>query len=536
MHSAVALFADQVSVDPGFRAVKDPICRFAKEIWLRQVWDGRAEGNVESEQWEQIQGFHRSHGDLLSATEIWSLVRETKGMMEEGNIGKGKKHRHGPAAVLAAALEMVGWKIVDTFLWLDRRGEEMDVRAGSPAMLQKYLARDWKTKQWEEAEQFLVGGRGANRAVVEKLFQVWDKGKVLRAGLQWITGVLPTPAWLAAKGWNLEAKCGCCGEMRDLAHEVTGCGEEGRTFGRNGMRASVRKTENMIRGLCREEGFNRKEGIDWEGDIEAWEDGIKVPWESFRFQEKEDIFSDGSSLDTKHGDLSRGAGAAVQRTENGGWRGFMVRVPEGFPKGAAVPEQLAASIALRRCGEKGGACIVTDCEAVVKVARSVLLKIHHKSMFAGMWWDLPWDLACLRKVRSHQPLEKVGMPGEISKEDWEGNNMADEWAGRGVPLITQTKKARRARNLYYKAGEEAREMVQILEKWAGPDWDTISKARQGRQGGRTEVKAVGDSGHRFAWVESMKAWACEECGRPPQNRQGKVQGEVHGRSRGLRGR
>ena len=56
-------------------------------------------------------------------------------------------------------------------------------------------------------------------------------------------------------------------------------------------------------------------------------------------------------------------------------------------------------------------------------------------------------------------------------------------------------------------------MVQILEKWAGPDWDTISKARQGRQGGRTEVKAVGDSGHRFAWVESMKAWACEECGK-----------------------
>ena len=54
----------------------------------------------------------------------------------------------------------------------------MDIRAGSPAMLQKYLARDWKTKQWEEAEPHIVGGVGANRAVVERPCQLWDKGKV----------------------------------------------------------------------------------------------------------------------------------------------------------------------------------------------------------------------------------------------------------------------------------------------------------------------------------------------------------------------
>ena len=160
----------------------------------------------------------------------------------------------------------------------------------------------------------------------------------------------------------------------------------------------------------------------------------------------------------------------------------------------------------------GGTCIVTDCEAVVKVARSVMLKIHHKSIFAGMWWDLPWDQASLRKVRSHQPIEKVGQPGEISKEDWDGNNMADEWAGQGVPSVTQAKEARRVRALYGKAGEEARELAQILEKWTGPDWDTISKARQGNKGGRLEAKGGAGNGHKFAWIESMKAWACEEQG------------------------
>ena len=147
------------------------------------------------------------------------------------------------------------------------------------------------------------------------------------------------------------------------------------------------------------------------------------------------IYSDGSSLDTKYRGLTRGAGAAVQITEEGGWRGFIIRVPYGLPKGAAVPEQLAASFALRKCADFGrdegeATCIVTDCEAVVKVARSMALKCHHKSIFAGMWWDLPWNRASFKKVGSHQPEERVESPGQIGREDGEGNNMAEE--GRGV--------------------------------------------------------------------------------------------------------
>ena len=86
-----------------------------------------------------------------------------------------------------------------------------------------------------------------------------------------------------------------------------------------------------------------------------------------------------------------------------------------------MTEQLAGSIALGKCGERttavGGTCIVTDCEAVVKVARSVRLMTHPKSVFAGMWWDLRWNQAWMRKVRSHQPEELVGLPGEISRMD-----------------------------------------------------------------------------------------------------------------------
>jgi hypothetical protein len=37
VHSALALFADAVSVDPGHRAAKDPIIRVAKEVWLRSM-------------------------------------------------------------------------------------------------------------------------------------------------------------------------------------------------------------------------------------------------------------------------------------------------------------------------------------------------------------------------------------------------------------------------------------------------------------------------------------------------------------------
>ncbi len=114
----------------------------------------------------------------------------------------------------------------------------------------------------EEAESHIVGGTGANRSVVERLLQVWGKAKVLKAGIQWLAGALTTPSWLAAKGWNIEAKCTCCRENRDLAHEITGCLPAGHTPGQEGMRASVRKTEAMIRGLCRSQDGNRKEDID----------------------------------------------------------------------------------------------------------------------------------------------------------------------------------------------------------------------------------------------------------------------------------
>ena len=74
-----------------------------------------------------------------------------------------------------------------------------------------------------------------------------------------------------------------------------------------------------------------------------------------------------------------------------------------------------------------------------------------------------------KKVRSHQPEEKVGLPGEISREDWEGNNMADEWAGMGVPSVKCAKKARGIRALYGKAGDGAKELATILERWKGPE-------------------------------------------------------------------
>ncbi len=179
-----------------------------------------------------------------------------------------------------------------------------------------------------------------------------------------------------------------------------------------------------------------------------------------------DIDSDGSALENKYRGLARGAGAEVQRTKEGGWRGYNIRVPFGLPKGAAVPEQLAASLALKKCAGRAGdggqvSCIVTDCEAVMKDAGSLPLKCHHKSLFGGLWWDLPWNRAFFKKVRSHQPEEKVGKPGEISKEDWDGNSMADEWAGRGVPSLKDGKKARGIRAIYGKAGDGAKELATI---------------------------------------------------------------------------
>ena len=165
----------------------------------------------------------------------------------------------------------------------------MDMRRTSPAMIQKTITNDWKTKQCEEAEGHIVGGIGANRSVVERLVQVWEKAKVVKVGIQWLAGVLPTPQWMSTKGWSIEARCMICGEEKDLAHEITGCLPRGQTPGRNGMRSSIRKTEEKIRSMCRTKDCDRSEDIDWEGGIEAWEDGVKVEWKDFFFEIGEKI-------------------------------------------------------------------------------------------------------------------------------------------------------------------------------------------------------------------------------------------------------
>ena len=163
-----------------------------------------------------------------------------------------------------------------------------------------------------------------------------------------------------------------------------------------------------------------------------------------------------------------------------------MKIPKGLPRGATVPEQLAGGLALSKCRARPddgiSNIIVTDCEAVMKVFGSVSLMCHHKSIFAGMWWDLDWNRALFQKVRSHQPEEKVGKPGEISKEDWEGNNMADEWAGQGVPAVKCVKKARGVRAVFAKAGEEAKEFATILENGTGPSGTSFLKQGKGKRG------------------------------------------------------
>ncbi len=63
-----------------------------------------------------------------------------------------------------------------------------------------------------------------------------------------MAGVLPTPEWLAAKGWNTEAKWKECGGTRDLAHECSGCGDPERPMGREGSATTVRNMADEPRG------------------------------------------------------------------------------------------------------------------------------------------------------------------------------------------------------------------------------------------------------------------------------------------------
>jgi hypothetical protein len=104
--------------------------------------------------------------------------------------------------------------------------------------------------------------------------------------------------------------------------------------------------------------------------------------------------------------------------------------------------------------------------------------------------------------------------------------MATIWLTSGpvkeFPSSNQLKKARGVRALFAKAGEEAKEFATILEKWNGPEWDKLTKARQGKKG----PKEASSLGHKFSWIEGMGAWACEECGKTKRVAKQKTDREI----------
>ena len=108
--------------DPGRKVLLGPIVRYAEEVWVCSdpgLWHER----------------HLKTGDLLGGMQrIAKTCRRT---------ATAAVVRRGPLSAMINSLDLVGWTFVKPTLFLDQNGEEIDLTAGEPKLLQKSLRQQF---------------------------------------------------------------------------------------------------------------------------------------------------------------------------------------------------------------------------------------------------------------------------------------------------------------------------------------------------------------------------------------------------------
>jgi hypothetical protein len=208
----------------------------------------------------------------------------------------------------------------------------MDLTVGSPAMLKHYLVLAHDKKCYKEIEDDLRS-RGKwkqkeaiNREVVRTILRS-RKGDMRIKGVVMglLSGSTPTPAWMWAHGWKVEAKCPACQCDDDIKHILEGCGEN--------------RQENFVVKLLNALSFKEPPPLLYSKEdlgIRCFINGWPTNLEDFEFLPNVIIYTDGSCKNVRWKAVAVASAAAYQKGPDGKHRYAVVQVPRDQPQSAVA--------------------------------------------------------------------------------------------------------------------------------------------------------------------------------------------------------
>jgi hypothetical protein len=274
--ASITLLAYPVSYDPGFRAVAQPIMRWAREVWMQ---DHPTD----------------THPDRLSPEEL----RQAQRLLVQPDR---EALPQGPLAAVAEALRTLQWTMalphacgpVDNPL-------QYDMTIGSPSMLAHFIRRRYETVRLEHVASTLNGrptplpSADIHWPLVTRFLRSSKIPTSSKAALlSFLYGAYPSPAWLWAHGWQTDNVCLHCQQPLSARHVLNGCDSTGLY-------------DRLITAL---RSFPiptpRTEDDIFTGDIVRKVQGFPDAWPQFQFVPGVPLFTDGSAIHVKPGNRTSG--------------------------------------------------------------------------------------------------------------------------------------------------------------------------------------------------------------------------------------
>lgn len=445
---------------------------------------------------------------MMLAKEVWQYIRREQVKVTGDHLGcrdlasiydalrrsPASEMTRGPLRSIKTGLEFFGITLVDSTTMKLRSGQEVSLQFGSPAMLNKYLVREYEEIQNTLANEYL-GSKGRTDKDLEwysirkVLRSKKIKAKVKSAAMQVITGTVPTPAWQHQHGRQIDPACEC-GEMCSLDHISQGCEHhnQGEATSKHEADLIVKSLEKLARPT-----------VDYHPKSVFRKDGQIAQEHEVRWDSDYPVYTDGSATNICLPGMEHVAYAVVQLQPVK--QVIYEPISKEFLQSATTAEHVAAVRAALHTQPGEQIQLGTDCQAVVQgYMQPNVHKFSFKSLMAGYWAQVGTAFRMVTKVKAHLSSEQAEARGELSHH--EGNDQADHYANQARPSYKQ----REEKDFIQAFKQQIDPWLEAASRISGDDRCRIAPA-PARSG--TKVRR---HRHQSRWMPTIGKWGCVDCG------------------------
>ena len=504
-NTKLAAAIQPAGMDPAIRISFGAVARWHREVWLS------LNGGLPED------GLTRRELGLASA-----LVKK-----QLDQLAIGKAAEASAIGTLAASLHRVGWELAKPSV-VQRRDDQLDLDAGTPARLRTLYAMDWQQCKAREAiahkldqHPELEPPHDIDLHDLSQLLRSRSKKGIYGKARNRLTcafadGVM-TMHRLRARGHSncndMDVTCPLCkGEVDHAAHRVWQCPA---TKHIREKFLKQKKINELVATKSHCELNNlwfpkiARARVIEEVTMRGFRNGIEVGIENMpQLPQGHEVFTDGSAMDAQDPALARAASAVAFWFEGAQWC-LAMTLSDDMPQTAATAEVVAVFLALKFASQGCTLTIVTDCSSVVKhLRRGHMWATAPGRTQGGLWKMVDWKLVgSVHKIAAHKTQEVAQAEGWGPW--WTQNDQADRMA---KAMVRAGQAAEDAMDEVRACRQLRRRIMQMVGHCLAefPTFKDIHQERGAPTIDRVKMAKVGLH-HQWQWDQVSSCWSCSRC-------------------------